>query len=265
MTLKPSRSPSRNSAHNLSREFSLGPSQGAAPGSEKKARVIIGLRNIKTTISVLICLLFYHFMDMDGVMIACVSAIICMQDSVEKSLTNGKNRLQSIGIGTVIAMAFRYVNRGFPNAYLEMISVGVGIMTVIMICNLLKRNSAIIMGCVVFLSIMLGGGDTDPFVYSVSQLLNTLFGVAVAVLVNYFVLNPARKGSGGAAPKSGAPKGGAPKGGASKGTAEASRARTDGAATDVAYDDNEDNGEDGDEDPDNDEDKDKDEDEDEGM
>ena len=154
---------------------------------------VIGLRNIKTTLSVLICLLFYHFTGLDGVMIATVTAIICMQDSVEKSLINGKNRMISIGMGTIIAMVFLYMNRYFDNAYLAIVSVGVGVMTLIMICNLLKRNSAIIMGCVVFLSIMLGGSNTDPFVYSMNQLLNTCLGVCVAVMVNHFVLNPAGK------------------------------------------------------------------------
>ncbi len=168
-----------------------------ARDAARRFRVHIGLRNIKTTLSVLICALFYHFTGFDGVMIATVAAIICMQDSVEKSLKNGKNRMLSIGIGVVIAILFRYINRYFANPYLAIISVGAGIMFLIMICNLLKRNSAIVMGCVVFLSIMLGGGDIDIFEYSVSQLLHSFLGVSVAVLVNHFLLNPAKKDPGG--------------------------------------------------------------------
>ena len=168
-------------------------------GTGRNYRPHIGLRNIKTTLSVIICLLFYHFAGLDGVMIATVSAIICMQDSVEKSLINGRDRLISIGIGAAMAMAFLYMDRYFNNAVLAMVSVGAGVMTLIMICNMFGRNNAIIMSCVVFLSIMLGGGNTDPFIYSAAQLLNTFVGVSVAVLVNRFVPNLAKRKGGGQA------------------------------------------------------------------
>ena len=154
--------------------------------------MMIGFRNLKTGLSVLACLLFYYFLNRDGCLLASVSAIICMQDNVEKSLANGVNRLSGTAIGALQGMVFLYIDNFIDNDYLAMVLITVGVILLIWYCNLLKRRESIVIGCMVFLTIMLGQSQS-PFFYSVNRLLDTFIGVLVAVVVNRFVLNPQQK------------------------------------------------------------------------
>ena len=163
--------------------------------TQRRARIHIGMRNLKTGLSVLICLLIYYFTKRDGCLIATVSAIICMQDNVEKSLINARNRLYGTVIGALQGMIFLYIDRYFSNAYLLIAMTAIGVMLMILFCNLLKRNDTIVIGCMVFLAIMLGSGGQSPLVYSANRLLDTFIGVATAVVINRFVWNPAERSS----------------------------------------------------------------------
>ena len=153
----------------------------------------IGKRNLKTGLSVLICLLFYYFTGRDGCLFATVSAIICMQDNVEKSLTSGFSRLAGTVIGAVLGMVFLSIGRVFTNEYLVIVMTTVGIMLLILLSNLLNRSDSIVIGCMVFLSIMIGTSSQSPFLYSINRMLDTFVGIMVAITVNRFVWNPANR------------------------------------------------------------------------
>jgi len=157
----------------------------------KMGGIHIGMRNIKTGLSVLICLMLYHLAGREGCLIATVSAIICMQDNVEKSLINGRNRLYGTVIGAIQGMAFLYVDYYVANAYLKLVLTAIGVMLLILFCNLLRRNDTIVIACMVFLAIMLGSSTQSPFVYSANRLLDTFIGVAIAVVINRLIRNPA--------------------------------------------------------------------------
>ena len=161
--------------------------------------VHIGMRNLKTGLSVLICLLFYYFTDREGALIATVSSIICMQDNVEKSLINARNRLYGTVIGAILGMAFLYVTDHVTEVfdriasdYLSIALSAFGIMLLILLCNIIHRSDTIVIGCMVFLAIMLGRTYQTPIEYSINRFLDTFVGVAVAICINQFVLNPAK-------------------------------------------------------------------------
>ena len=162
----------------------------------------IGMRNLKTGLAVLACLLIYYFTDREGALIAAVSAIICMQDSIEKSLINGRDRLYGTGIGALLGMALLSVKQyviqdHFGSDYFTILLAALGVMILILICNLLHRNDTIVIGCMVFLAIVLGETDRPAVVFSLNRLMDTFAGVAVAVAINQFVFNPAARRHGG--------------------------------------------------------------------
>jgi uncharacterized membrane protein YgaE (UPF0421/DUF939 family) len=163
----------------------------------------IGMRNLKTGLAVLLCLLFYQFTGREGGLIATVSAIICMQDNVEKSLINGRNRLAGTVIGAAQGMLFLYIGNYFINDYLTIALIACGVMLLILFCNLMNRSDSIVIACMVFLAIMIGGSAKPPFIYSIDRLLDTFIGVVVAILINRFVLNPSGRGSDSGEPDTG--------------------------------------------------------------
>ena len=157
--------------------------------NEKHARLHIGLRNVKTGLSVLVCVLLYHFLGREGVTLAAVSAIICMQDNVEKSLERGFNRLYGTSFGAVLGMVFLSIANRAGFAWLTMALITAGVMLLILLCNALKHNDAIIIGCIVFLVIMIAEGQA-PLLYSANRLLDTTIGVFTAIAINRFIGKP---------------------------------------------------------------------------
>lgn len=143
-----------------------------------------GMRNIKTGIGVMLCILVGYFNIIDKTFFAAVACIVCMQTTVKSSLTVGLNRLKGTFIGGVIGFLFVLIRPGNP------ILACLGIITTIYICNILKVNSSITIACVVFCAIMINIGSESPLEYSVHRIIDTSIGVVIGVCVNYFICRP---------------------------------------------------------------------------
>ncbi|WPC42289.1 FUSC family protein [Clostridium sp. JS66] len=144
----------------------------------------IGMRNIKTAISVSICVALAHVFNREYIFYAAIASVIAMQSSVTDSFKAGKNRILGTMTGAVIGFVCAFIS---PN---NIILCGVGIIILIFICNSLGWNKSITISCIVFLAIMLNLNGRSPFMYSINRIIDTFIGITVAVLVNYFILPP---------------------------------------------------------------------------
>ncbi|MCY6483336.1 aromatic acid exporter family protein [Clostridium aestuarii] len=144
----------------------------------------IGMRNLKTSLSVFLCIIILRILNFKYPFYACIAAVICMQSSVFNSFTIGKNRMIGTFIGAVIGFLFALIQP--RNVFL----CGIGIIVVIYICTSLGRKKSVTIACIVFLAIMTNLIDKTPFIYSIHRLFETFVGIIIAVLVNYFVFPP---------------------------------------------------------------------------
>jgi uncharacterized membrane protein YgaE (UPF0421/DUF939 family) len=122
--------------------------------------------------------------------LACTAAVICMQDSLEKSFRSGRNRMAGTGIGALLGMIFLYIDMFFNNDYLIIAMIAFGVIVLITTCNLLRLSDSIVIGCVVFLIISLEQTANPPFVAGIQRLLDTAVGVVVAIGINHLIKNP---------------------------------------------------------------------------
>ncbi|WP_102398675.1 FUSC family protein [Haloimpatiens massiliensis] len=144
----------------------------------------IGMRTIKTALSVFLCIITLNLLNIHYPFYACIAAVISMQSSVSDSFITGKNRMIGTSIGALIGLIFALIR---PE---NSILTGIGIIAVIYFCNVLNKKSSITIACIVFLAIMTNMKGQDPFIYSVTRLLETFIGIAIAVLVNYLIAPP---------------------------------------------------------------------------
>lgn len=144
----------------------------------------IGMRNIKTAISVFICLILSKLFNIQYPFYAAIAAIISMQSSITDSLKAGKSRMLGTFIGAVVGLLFALIKPG------SIILTSIGIIIVIYICNLLKWRDSISIAGVVFLAIMMNLSKGSPLLYSVNRLADTFLGIIVAMTVNYFIVPP---------------------------------------------------------------------------
>lgn len=142
----------------------------------------IGMRNIKTAISVFICVVISKIFRLEYSFYASIAAIITMENSLVSSYKVGKNRMMGTLVGATIGLIFASIH---PN---NAILCGIGIVILIYICNLLKWNKSITIAGVVFMAIMVNMNGKNPMQYSINRIIDTFIGITVALLVNYFFM-----------------------------------------------------------------------------
>lgn len=148
----------------------------------------IGSRNIKTALSVLVCLVFWP-----NSLFAAIAAVICVQDTVENSLNIGINRLVGTLLGGILGVIFLYITNGLHLQNVLPLVVSIGVSLIIYICNLIKKPSACSISSITLMSILVSQSYNDPLVYSIQRTIETAFGVIVAILINKYIHPPKEK------------------------------------------------------------------------
>ncbi len=155
-----------------------------------KAVPVPGMRNIKTALAVFICLLIYYLWGRDGVLLAAIAAIICLQENIMKTIEAGVHRV----VGTVIGGAFGIGFINIPwvrhSPIVAMVLCTVGITLLIYLMLLVKLRECITIALVVYLIIALDIDMAAPVAYALNRVLDTLIGIVVAIVVNRFIYAP---------------------------------------------------------------------------
>lgn len=151
----------------------------------------IGMRNIKTAISVFLCLMFFEIINRPDPVLAAIAAIMCMKSDVDNSLQAGISRTVGTIIGALIAILLLQVINSNIIDDLYIFIIPIGMIFLIEICVLLKSSDSVSICCVVYLSIMLNlrnGGDY--WEYSINRVIDTAIGIIIAVIINKFFKTP---------------------------------------------------------------------------
>ena len=153
----------------------------------------VGQRSIKTAVAATLCALIYLIFHGNPTF-ACIGAIFGLGSDMSMSRLNGGNRFFGTVIGGVVGMLlFRLHLCFFPagdrNA-LILLWLFIGVILLIMVCQLCKWPGGIQPGGVV-LCIILFNTPVDTYIsYSVFRMIDTGVGVACALFVNWYYTRP---------------------------------------------------------------------------
>lgn len=147
----------------------------------------IGMRSVKTVIATLVAIILSNLLGFDSPFYATWTAFLCIQSSLIESSEMAKKR----SIGTLIG-------GGFALAYLvfmpeNMYIIPIGLLIIIYLCNSLGKSELINISCVVFLVISFRVNtvqDFDSATYVANRVFETFVGIAIAILVNYYIKPP---------------------------------------------------------------------------
>ncbi|MGG7059546.1 FUSC family protein [Clostridium nigeriense] len=148
----------------------------------------MGSRNIKTALSVLVCLIFWP-----NSLFAAIAAVICVQGTVENSLVIGINRLIGTLLGGILGIVFLYIANGLNLQNFLPLIVSIGVLLIIYICNIIKKPSACSISSITLISILVSQSYNNPLMYSIRRIIETAFGVIVAILINKYIHPPKEK------------------------------------------------------------------------
>jgi uncharacterized membrane protein YgaE (UPF0421/DUF939 family) len=141
----------------------------------------IGMRIIKTSISVVLCLLLAQLLKYPAPTFACMAAVIVTRENFESSFQQGIARIVATIVGCLFALAIMHFN--IENQYLHILVTGIGCAFTIYFCVLIKHPDAAALSAVIFLSLALTHVD-DKYLFALVRLIETVAGIIIALLVN---------------------------------------------------------------------------------
>ncbi len=147
----------------------------------------IGMRNVKTALSVLICIILLRMLGRSFPFYACIASAICLQDTVKNSFKMGSQRMIGTIIGGVVGIALASLEEAFKLAAFTPILTAIAIVLVIYICTVIKKPGSVSISCIVLLAIMTNLRDTTPILYGLNRMFDTAVGIVIAILVNKYV------------------------------------------------------------------------------
>ncbi|WP_195263856.1 MULTISPECIES: aromatic acid exporter family protein [unclassified Clostridium] len=148
----------------------------------------LGSRNIKTGLSVLICLIFWP-----NSLFAAIAAVICMQDTVENSVKIGLNRLIGTLLGGTLGVLLLFTINKLNLTSFATVITALGVSLIIYICNIIKKPAACSIASIVLIGILISHRYDDPLMYSIRRTVETAFGIIIALIINKYIHPPKSK------------------------------------------------------------------------
>lgn len=150
------------------------------------------MRIWKTFIAALICALSGYITNSEP-FYSMIAAILCMQSNTDESIKKGMSRLVGTLIGGVFAVLILLLIdftplQPFSSLYYIIISFCV--VPLIYTNVIFKQASSSYITCVVFLCIVLPHyNDGNHYLFALSRMLETAYGVIVSVFINKTIKN----------------------------------------------------------------------------
>lgn len=147
---------------------------------------VIGLRTIKTAIAVVIAMLVSEYFGLANPAIVAAAVITSMATAIHESFRTSIYRMLSTFLGVVLAVFFQYIN--FANPF----SAGLGVLIIIVFCNFLKIDRAIILSTLIFVSVLTyTATDNGQLInYGLTRLLDTFIGLLIGLTINILLFKP---------------------------------------------------------------------------
>jgi uncharacterized membrane protein YgaE (UPF0421/DUF939 family) len=160
-----------------------------------------GLRIIKTSLAVLLCLLFYALVPLPAtfkVVTALVAAIISLRSTIQESFAASLTRIQSTFVGAVFGFAVLLTKDKFgmdDRSMIYALVLSLGVVLVMWISVSFFKETGAGLGAIVFLAIALGlSENVTPFQLAVARFLDTLIGIVIALVINRVLPFPPEEG-----------------------------------------------------------------------
>lgn len=155
----------------------------------------IGMRTIKSSLAVMICILLFHFFNRGEAMIAALAAVFSLRQDMPTTITFARSRVLGNIIGGSAALFYVFVqNNVQQHALTELFLVPLAVGLVIILSDGINNHAGIISAVATLLLISLDSDGDKSFAFALQRILDTFIGTLVAIGLNYFLpLSPIQK------------------------------------------------------------------------
>ena len=150
-------------------------------------RFRIGMRTIKSSLAVMLCILLFHFFNRGEAMIAALAAVFSLRQDLPTTLSFGKSRIMGNIIGGSTAIAYFVIQDQLNHSFIaELLLVPLAVAFVIVLSDGINNHAGINSGVATLLLIALSTSSGDqPLSFALQRVLDTFIGTLIAVGLNY--------------------------------------------------------------------------------
>lgn len=152
----------------------------------------LGLRAIKTSVAVFVCMVISNILHRPDDFFAGIAAIICMQQTYDETFKTGLHRFIGTAIGGVTGYVILEIVERIPfySKDANVFIIPLCLLIVIYFCNLINYQGSVVIGSIVLISVlsMYDRGVNSALIYVVDRVLDTTMGIIIAMIVNRFFL-----------------------------------------------------------------------------
>jgi len=151
----------------------------------------IGMRNVKTALSVFLCLFIFDAIQRENSFYACIAAVICMQPTLDNTFKKGLSRIIGTAIGGIVGIVLLVIGESYISEGTFIFLIPIGIVILIEMCIAIEQKDSVSICCVVYLGIMImhryQGGY---FWYTLNRVIDTSIGIIIAAFINKYLKVP---------------------------------------------------------------------------
>lgn len=154
----------------------------------KIGRFRIGMRTIKSSLAVMICILLFHFFNRGEAMIAALAAVFSLRQDMSSTISFARSRVLGNIIGGIAALLYLFIQNLMPQSFLvELLFVPLTVALVIILSDGINNHAGIISAIATLLLISLNPLGDKSFAFAFQRILDTFIGTLIAVGLNYFI------------------------------------------------------------------------------
>jgi uncharacterized membrane protein YgaE (UPF0421/DUF939 family) len=153
--------------------------------TQKNKPGLVSKIDIQIALAAGICLLIAPLIPEFQAMTACITVLLCVQDSAKTSWKAGIIRLIVTAAGGLAAVLVILIDNAAGNSRVFIIMTAIGLIITLAGCKLARVplfNARI--GGVTFILVVLTKSGTDRIYYAIFRLLSTFYGIIVVMAVS---------------------------------------------------------------------------------
>lgn len=147
-----------------------------------------GLRNIKTGISIFLCILISFVLQRETYVVSTITAIFTLREDQLNTLKYGKHRVVGNVLGALTSLVVIALFDLFGNTQLTQL-ITIPLVIMVMIAALVKLNAqeGTVGASATLLTILFMIPKHASYLYAFNRVIDSFIGMAIAILINYLL------------------------------------------------------------------------------
>ena len=152
------------------------------------------MRNIKTGLSVFVCILISFIFNRDTYVVSSITAVFTLREDMYNTLRFGMHRVVGNVLGALFSVVAIFIFKTFGDGKMvQLITIPLLIVALIWVLSSTKNYEGTVGGCATLLTILFMIPDNQSYSYALARVVDSFIGMFVAFGINHLLPNPKNK------------------------------------------------------------------------